>query len=441
MQLANFILANIEPILQAWEEFATTIKPARALNKAGLRDHAKGMLLDIAADLGTHQTKHEQSEKSKGIEAPNNKNNKNASVGHGFDRFVSGFSDHEMVSEFRALRASVLALWAKSNPKFQQRFIEDLTRFNEAIDQAIAESISSYADEKESQSRLFSTVLAASPDQIFIFDLERQFAFVNKTGLDIYEMTQETLIGKTYLDLQLTFAEEIHQWLKKVIDTEKKIIGEIVHLSKAGQKRVFEYILAPVLNKNHQVEAVVCTSRDITERKMTEEFSWHKANYDVLTGLPNRRLFQDRLEQGIKHADRTGLPLALMFIDLDYFKAVNDVHGHHAGDDLLQQVSKRVNACVRKADTVARIGGDEFTVILTDVASIDHIKILSQKIVQELAKPFNLKDKAANISCSLGVTFYPMDAATPRGLLKNADEAMYKAKGAGRNQVSFFSKV
>ncbi|MBA3696932.1 MAG: diguanylate cyclase [Methylotenera sp.] len=436
MQLAKFILANIEPILQAWEEFASSINPGRTLNKSDLRDHARLMLKDIVKDLSTKQTARQQSEKSKGLESANKK--KQASLDHGIDRLEAGFSIDETVSEFRALRASVLALWGKSGCKFEQIHIQDITRFNEAIDQAITESISSYATQKELQSRLFGTVLSASPDQIFIFDLKGKFTYVNKAGLEVYGMSREMFIGKTYLNRKFTFAKEIHQWLKKVIHTEKMVSGEIVHPTKAGLKRVFEYILAPVVNKEHKVEAIVGISRDITDRKASEELSWRNANYDALTGLPNRRLFEDRLEQDIKHAERTSLPIALMFIDLDHFKEVNDTHGHDAGDDVLQQVSKRINSCIRKADTVARLGGDEFTVILTDIAGVDHIKTLSQKIVVELAKPFELKNKTANISCSLGVTYFPMDASSPEQLLKNADKAMYKAKDAGRNQVSFF---
>ncbi len=438
MQLARFISTNIELILQAWEEFAFSINSAIDLNKLELRDHAKKMLIDIVADLGTHQTMRQQSDKSKGNKAFNKK--KNSAVEHGSERLDAGFSIDETISEFRALRASVIALWIKSDCNFEQAHIQELTRFNEAIDQAIAESILSYSTQKELQSRLFSTVLSVSPDQIFIFDLERKFTYVNKVGLEIYEMTRKLIIGKTYLDLKFSFSKKIHGWIKKVIHSEKIVIGEIVHPTETGRKRVFEYILAPELNKNHQVEAVVCFARDITERKASEELSWHQANYDALTGLPNRRLFEDRLDQDIIHAQRTGLTIVLMFIDLDYFKEVNDALGHDAGDELLQQVSKRINACIRNADTLARLGGDEFTVILTDIEGVDQIKTLSQKMVDELAKPFKLKNKTVQISCSLGVTYFPKDATSSAQLLKNADKAMYKAKSAGRNQVSFFRK-
>ena len=436
MQLASFIQNNIEPILQAWEEFASSINCANDLNRLELRDHAKIMLKDIITDLGTPQTKREQSDKSKGIVSANKK--KQASADHGVERLQSGFSVGEVVSEFRALRASVLALWTKSNCKFEQSDIIDLTRFNEAIDQAITESITSYSIQKELQSRLFGTVLAASHDLIFIFNLQRKLTYVNQTGLKIYERSREEILGKTFLDLEVNFGKEVHQWLKKVIDAEKSVIGEIVHPTRDGETRIFEYMFAPVLSDDQKVEAVVCFSRDITDRKASEELSWHKANYDLLTGLPNRRLFEDRLDQDIKVSKRTGLPIALMFIDLDYFKEVNDMHGHAAGDELLLQIAKRLSGCIREADTVARLGGDEFTVILNEIETVDQIEMLSKKIVQELANPFELKVATVNISCSLGVSFFPKDATSSEQLIKNADAAMYKAKGAGRNQVSFF---
>ena len=116
----------------------------------------------------------------------------------------------------------------------------------------------------------------------------------------------------------------------------------------------------------------------------------------------------------------------------------NDKFGHAAGDDLLQQVSKRLSTCIREVDTLARLGGDEFIVILTEIENIDRVKTLSKKIVLELAKPFILKDTTVNISCSIGVTSFPKDASTAEQLIKNADAAMYKAKGAGRNQAIFF---
>lgn len=156
--------------------------------------------------------------------------------------------------------------------------------------------------------------------------------------------------------------------------------------------------------------------------------------------MPNRRLFRDRLQQETHKAHRSGNQVALLFIDLDRFKEVNDLLGHDAGDQLLVEAASRLTACVRDADTVARLGGDEFTVILTDLRNHPHVEFLAQKIISKLAEPYRLKDEMAHISASVGITLYPADAADPEKLIRNADQAMYAAKGGGRNQFRFFTK-
>ncbi|MGN6390279.1 MAG: EAL domain-containing protein [Burkholderiaceae bacterium] len=184
---------------------------------------------------------------------------------------------------------------------------------------------------------------------------------------------------------------------------------------------------------------------DITERKRTEqrirqfnETLAQQANYDTLTGLPNRRLFRDRLDQEIRHAESAGRPIALAFIDLDRFKEVNDLLGHDAGDLLLQQAAQRIQECIRPADTVARLGGDEFTVILTDANEMQHVEQIAQRIIDALAQPFTIGSEQARVSGSIGITVYPADARSPEDLIRNADQAMYLSKTAGRNQLSFF---
>lgn len=182
------------------------------------------------------------------------------------------------------------------------------------------------------------------------------------------------------------------------------------------------------------------TMSDISEKKASDELVWRHASFDTLTGLPNRRLFRDRLEQEVHKAHRSGNEIALLFIDLDRFKEVNDMLGHDAGDHLLTQVATRLTACVRDADTVARLGGDEFTVILTDLHGHPHIECISQKIIDKLAEPFQLKGEQAYISASVGITLYPIDAKGSEELIRNADQAMYAAKGGGRNQFRIFTK-
>jgi diguanylate cyclase (GGDEF)-like protein len=182
------------------------------------------------------------------------------------------------------------------------------------------------------------------------------------------------------------------------------------------------------------------TTSDISEKKQAEETIWRYASFDSLTGLPNRRLFQDRLEQEVRKAYREKGDVALLFIDLDRFKEVNDSLGHNAGDQLLTQVARRLTTCVRDSDTVARLGGDEFTVILTDLHGHTHVEHIAQKIITKLTKPFHLKGELAHVSASIGITLYPNDAVDPEDLVRNADQAMYAAKHAGRNQFRFFTK-
>ncbi|MDO8449902.1 MAG: EAL domain-containing protein [Rhodoferax sp.] len=184
---------------------------------------------------------------------------------------------------------------------------------------------------------------------------------------------------------------------------------------------------------------MIGTHTDITDRKRSEALVWQQAHFDALTGLPNRNMLRDRLEQEIKKSRRDGLQLACLFIDLDHFKEVNDTLGHDTGDLLLIEAARRIRDCVRASDTVARMGGDEFTVILTEVTDAASIESILQKILQALEAVFELGDERVFVSASIGITMYPLDATEIEGLFKNADQALYVAKGAGRNRFSFFT--
>jgi diguanylate cyclase (GGDEF)-like protein len=176
---------------------------------------------------------------------------------------------------------------------------------------------------------------------------------------------------------------------------------------------------------------------DVTENKKKEELLWQQANFDMLTLLPNRRMFQDRLDVELKKLRRTGNKLAVFFLDLDRFKDVNDSLGHHVGDVLLREAAKRILACVRESDTVARLGGDEFTVILTDIENAASVERVAQAIVASLSQPFDLDGHMAEVSASLGIAIGPDHATEPATLVQKADQAMYAAKQAGRNGYRF----
>ncbi len=435
-RLADFIRAEIEPILEDWEAFAKTLLHARRMDKTGLRDHARDMLLVIADDLESQQNEAEQVAKSKGF-GPEGFGETWAEV-HGGERQTSGFSVMETVSEFRALRASVVSHWSKTYPTVTGEQLEDLTRFHEAIDQAVAESLEQYATEKEMETRLFGAILVASPDPIFVLDPAGRFVYANEATVSLFAQDSKAIIGQTAFDLGFSFAADFQRNLEKVVADKCTYRGKFVHTFSSGQGERFEYLLAPVLDEHKNTEATVCILRDVTERALAEEKIWHNAHHDLLTGLPNRRLFLDRLEQEVKHAKRSSLPLSVLFMDLDGFKEINDSLGHEAGDRLLFEVAERLSGCVREEDTVARLGGDEFTVILTGAHQREDVEHVAQTVIDALARPFHLAQKSVRISASIGISRYPQDAAMPVALLQAADQAMYEAKRSGSNRMCFY---
>jgi diguanylate cyclase (GGDEF)-like protein/PAS domain S-box-containing protein len=200
--------------------------------------------------------------------------------------------------------------------------------------------------------------------------------------------------------------------------------------------------------RQHQRIGIV---RDITERKQSEARLSYLANYDSLTGLPNRSLFRDRLERAMARAQRSGLQLAVMFLDLDRFKTINDSLGHDVGDLLLQKVATALAGCLRKTDsvamnlcddvetTVSRVGGDEFTVLVEGLPSTETATFVAQRILDTVARPFQVSKNELFISTSIGITLYPRDGADLDGLIKQADMAMYRAKDLGRNTYYFYS--
>ncbi len=226
-------------------------------------------------------------------------------------------------------------------------------------------------------------------------------------------------------------------WSEPIISAKNKVLGtfEIYNYSRAPHQNEFDIVTTFA----HLSGIAIGQKLAQETEQLANKLIWQQANYDDLTGLPNRSMFQDRLEQEIIKSHRNKQKLALLFIDLDKFKEVNDSFGHNIGDSLLVEVSRRISSHVRESDSVARLGGDEFTVILPALDEISNIERVAQSIINELANPFMLDGNSIFISASIGITVYPDDASTPELLMINADHAMYTAKNAGRNRFCYFT--
>ncbi|MGZ5008276.1 MAG: putative bifunctional diguanylate cyclase/phosphodiesterase, partial [Methylobacter sp.] len=216
--------------------------------------------------------------------------------------------------------------------------------------------------------------------------------------------------------------------------------GELWNRHKSGAMYAASTSISYVYDEVGKIKRHIAIFGDVTEKKQAEEKIYYQANYDPLTDLPNRQLFQDRLHLAVASAKRNNTKLALLFIDLDRFKEVNDSAGHEAGDRLLMQVAKRLTQCVRESDTLARLGGDEFTVILNNLSNNYDIENIAKTMLELLEKPFSLAAGVdAAISASIGIAMYPADGEDDATLIRYADAAMYRVKETGRNGFEFFT--
>ncbi|RYE87906.1 MAG: diguanylate cyclase, partial [Oxalobacteraceae bacterium] len=215
--------------------------------------------------------------------------------------------------------------------------------------------------------------------------------------------------------------------------------GELALARSDGQVSPVWLALTPIRDPGGAVNSYVMVLTDIGERKAAEQRARHQAEHDALTGLPNRVLFLDRLHQALATVRRQHNRFALMFLDLDDFKSINDNHGHHAGDAVLQQVGARLTQCVRAVDTVSRLGGDEFVVLLADSGGADQAAHVAKTIMDAVAQPMHASGHEVRLTISIGIAICPIDGDDEDTLLRHADAAMYHAKQTGRSAFQFFS--
>ena len=356
------------------------------------------------------------------------------------ERLFSDFKIAAISTSFLYLLL-LFALWGliRKMGEMERNYARDLER-------EVDEKTREVAKQKD----VFETLFEKSSDGIFILE-DRQIIHCNEKIIEMlrYE-TKEDLIGQRPAKLSPYFQPDGRVSLEKGDEmverarTEGHHQFEWMHTRRDGEAFLADVTMTPITIEGRDVLHVVL--RDISEKKKAEaklleqkNALHHQAHHDALTNLPNRSLLLDRLNQGIKRADRNGTILAVFFIDVDNFKKINDSLGHHIGDKVLIRIAERLSSMTRGEDTLARLGGDEFTIIAECSSSAQFASRLAQDVLDLLQEPITIEGHTLHLSASIGISFYPQDALSVQDLLKYADAAMYKAKNDGKNTYRFYS--
>lgn len=307
----------------------------------------------------------------------------------------------------------------------------------------------------ESSERKYRYLVDSSPDIIYTLDHEGRFTFVNDRVQQLLGFSREELIGEHYSVLihedDVLRANYVFNEGRGDYRLSRNVELRLKSRHAKGEVRTFTHELMTIsFNASdkspepdltqRELFGTYGVARDITDRKRADELITYQAYHDILTDLPNRVLFKDRLGLAVLQAKRNDASLALMFIDLDRFKLVNDTLGHAIGDKLLQQAAIRLKACLRSGDTLARLGGDEFTAVLPELGDRQDAVLIAEKFLECLRQPFQLAGQSVHISASIGIAIYPGDGESTDELIRNSDIAMYHMKAEGKNGYSFFDR-
>ncbi|MDP2369095.1 EAL domain-containing protein [Rhodoferax sp.] len=307
----------------------------------------------------------------------------------------------------------------------------------------------------ESSERKYRYLVNSSPDIIYTLDHEGRFTFVNGRVQQLLGFSRDELIGKHYSvliheddvqranyvfneargDYPLSRSVELRLKSRRAVGEVRTFAHELMKIAFCASEKSPESDLS-----RRDLFGTYGVARDISDRKRADELITYQAYHDILTDLPNRVLFKDRLGLAVLQAKRNDAGLALMFIDLDRFKLVNDTLGHAIGDELLQQAAIRLKGCLRSGDTLARLGGDEFTAVLPEFNDRQDAVFIADKFLECLRLPFQLAGQSVHISASIGIAIYPDDGESIDELIRNSDIAMYHAKTEGKNGYAFFDR-
>jgi len=292
---------------------------------------------------------------------------------------------------------------------------------------------------RESESRL-RAIIDTEPECVKIIGADGRLQFMNASGLMMLEAdSAEQVLGKKLIDMLVPeYRRSFRDLVRNVLAGNKGIL-EFEIIGFKGHRRWLETHAVPLVSESDGSTSLLSITRDITERKHHEAQLLHLATHDSLTGLPNRALYTDRLEVAILEAQRHARLVAAMYLNLDRFKTINDTLGHEVGNALLQAVAERLEKRIRDDDTLARPGGDEFALVFTDIAQLDDVSELTQKILHSFKAPFRIDGHELFLTASIGIAVYPDDDLTPGGLLKNAAIALNRSKDMGGDTYQFYT--
>lgn len=295
-------------------------------------------------------------------------------------------------------------------------------------------------EESMARMRLAASVMDATLEGIFVTDENFRIIEINPAFTDITGMRLAEVKGESPLLLGAgLYEEERYREIKETVKGGGFWQGEVWNRRKSGEVYTAWLNVSSIKGDDETEGGYVGIFTDITQRKLVEDHLKKMAHYDVLTGLPNRALFLDRLAQALLRARRDGGRVAVMFLDLDKFKPINDSMGHDAGDDILREVGERIKLCIRESDTVARLGGDEFTVILNHIEHDSDAVRIAEKILDGVRHPFFPKNIECRLGISIGISVYPEHGQDQETLMKKADCAMYLAKEEEGNTYRLYN--
>jgi diguanylate cyclase (GGDEF)-like protein/PAS domain S-box-containing protein len=303
-----------------------------------------------------------------------------------------------------------------------------------------------YAIKLKKSEELWKFALEGAGDGVWDWDISNDVARFSNRYKEMFGFSDDDI------------NTSIQEWNSRIHPEDAASMNDAVHnyLSGKSEKYIHEHrvickdksikwVLSRGMiikrDKHGKALRMVGTHTDITARKLLESRLENLAHFDPLSNIPNRTLFSDRLKLALSYAKREKKLLAIMFIDLDLFKEINDLYGHETGDIVLKKVSRQLVACVRESDTVARMGGDEFVILLPIIDDENDVKSVADKILEAIAKPIKVEKLNLHVTCSIGIAIYPKHGRDEKLLVINADMAMYQAKKSGKNQAKFFDET